>query len=145
MTFNTAIAAVMELLNDAGKFEVASEGDRAVMQEVLETAVLVLAPITPHIGHELWEALGHEEPVVNAEWPVADETAMKEDRIELVIQVNGKAALAAECGRQCGQGIIGGHGAGGRECPALHRGYDHSQGDCCARQAGECGCKIEGS
>jgi len=90
MTFNTAIAAVMELLNDAGKFEVASEGDRAVMQEVLETAVLVLAPITPHIGHELWEALGHEEPVVNAEWPVADETAMKEDRIELVIQVNGK-------------------------------------------------------
>ncbi|TDT43273.1 leucyl-tRNA synthetase [Halospina denitrificans] len=90
MTFNTAIAAVMELLNDAGKFEVTSEGDRAVMQEVLETAVLVLAPITPHIGHELWEALGHQEPVVNAQWPVADEAAMKEDRIELVVQVNGK-------------------------------------------------------
>ena len=90
MTFNTAIAAVMELLNDAGKFEVVSDGDRAVIQEVLETAVLVLAPITPHICHELWESLGHPEAIVNAQWPVPDEAAMKEDRIELVVQVNGK-------------------------------------------------------
>ena len=90
MTFNTAIAAVMELLNEAGRFEVESGGDRAVMQEVLETAVLVLAPIAPHICHELWEALGHRDPVVNAAWPVADEALMQQDRIELVVQVNGK-------------------------------------------------------
>ena len=90
LTFNTAIAAVMELLNDAGKFDVSDDQDRALMQETLETAVRVLAPVTPHICHELWQALGHEQPVVDAQWPVADESAMKEDRIELVVQVNGK-------------------------------------------------------
>ncbi|WP_077530610.1 leucine--tRNA ligase [Vreelandella utahensis] len=90
LTFNTAIAAVMELLNDAGRFDVRNDGDRAVMQEVLETAVLVLAPVAPHITHELWQALGHDTPVVDAEWPVADESLMKQDSIELVVQVNGK-------------------------------------------------------
>ncbi|MGM0434803.1 MAG: leucine--tRNA ligase [Pseudomonadota bacterium] len=90
LTFNTAIAAVMELLNDAGRFEIRDDGDRAVMQEVLETAVLVLAPVAPHIAHELWQALGHDTPVVDAEWPVADDSLMKQDSIELVVQVNGK-------------------------------------------------------
>ncbi|XOZ34953.1 leucine--tRNA ligase [Halomonadaceae bacterium KBTZ08] len=90
LTFNTAIAAVMELLNEAGRFEVRGDGDRAVIQEVLETAVLVLAPVAPHITHELWQALGHDTAVVDAQWPVADESLMKEDQIELVVQVNGK-------------------------------------------------------
>ena len=90
MTFNTAIAAVMELLNDAGRFEIRNDGDRAVMQEVLETAVRVLAPVAPHIGHELWQALGHETALVDADWPEADESLMKQDSIELVVQVNGK-------------------------------------------------------
>ena len=90
LTFNTAIAAVMELLNDAGRFEIRNDGDRAVMQEVLETAVLVLAPVAPHITHELWQALGYTTAVVDAEWPVADENLMKQDSIELVVQVNGK-------------------------------------------------------
>ena len=90
LTFNTAIAAVMELLNEAGRFEIRNNGDRAVMQEVLETAVLVLAPVAPHIAHELWQALGHDTPVVDAGWPEADESLMKQDSIELVVQVNGK-------------------------------------------------------
>ncbi len=90
MTFNTAIAAVMELLNDAGKLEVREAQDRAVLQEALETAVLVLAPVTPHISHVLWQKLGHETPVVDASWPQADESALKQDQIELVVQVNGK-------------------------------------------------------
>ncbi|NVJ65543.1 MAG: leucine--tRNA ligase, partial [Gammaproteobacteria bacterium] len=89
-TFNTAIAAVMELLNLAAKSEESSEQDRAVMQEALETAVLLLSPITPHICTELWAALGHETDVVNADWPVADNAAMVQDEKLIIVQVNGK-------------------------------------------------------
>ncbi len=89
-TFNTAIAAVMELLNALGKFTETDEAAKAVRQEVLEFAVLMLAPITPHICHELWQQLGHETPVVNADWPAIDEEALKQDKIELMVQVNGK-------------------------------------------------------
>lgn len=89
-TFNTAIAAVMELLNALGKFTETDEAAKAVRQEVLEFAVLMLAPITPHICHELWQQLGHENPVVNADWPAVDEEALKQDKIELMVQVNGK-------------------------------------------------------
>ncbi|WP_111655900.1 leucine--tRNA ligase [Isoalcanivorax indicus] len=89
-TFNTAIAAVMELSNDMGRFTVDSDNDRAVMQESLEAAVLLLAPIVPHICHALWQALGHDEAVVDAAWPRHDESALVKDTIELVVQVNGK-------------------------------------------------------
>jgi leucyl-tRNA synthetase len=89
-TFNTAIAAVMELMNAIGKLNDDSEQARAVVQESLELVVLMLAPITPHISHTLWHALGHEEAVVNARWPEIDEAAMKQDKIELMVQVNGK-------------------------------------------------------
>ncbi|MEX1200990.1 MAG: leucine--tRNA ligase [Methylophaga sp.] len=89
-TFNTAIAAVMELLNALGKFTETDEAALAVRQEVLEFAVLMLAPITPHICHVLWQQLGHENAVVNADWPVVEEEALKQDKIELMVQVNGK-------------------------------------------------------
>jgi leucyl-tRNA synthetase len=89
-TFNTAIAAVMELMNAIGKLNDDSEQGRAVVQESLELVVLMLAPITPHISHTLWQALGHDEAVVNARWPEIDEAAMKQDKIELMVQVNGK-------------------------------------------------------
>ena len=89
-TFNTAIAAVMELSNDVGRFTPASDNDRAVVQEALDAAVLLLAPIVPHICHTLWQALGHDEPVVVAPWPSHDESALSKDTIELVVQVNGK-------------------------------------------------------
>ena len=89
-TFNTAIAAVMELLNALGKFTETDKAATAVRQEVLEFAVLMLAPITPHICHVLWQQLGHENAVVNADWPVVDEAALKQDKIELMVQVNGK-------------------------------------------------------
>lgn len=89
-TFNTAIAAVMELLNALGKFIETDAAATAVRQEVLEFAVLMLAPITPHICHVLWQQLGHENAVVNADWPVVDEAALKQDKIELMVQVNGK-------------------------------------------------------
>jgi leucyl-tRNA synthetase len=90
-TFNTAIAAVMELLN-----EIAKRGERstptglAVEREALEAAVLLLAPVVPHASHALWRALGHDTPVIDAPWPRADESAMQRSHIELVLQVNGK-------------------------------------------------------
>ncbi len=90
-TFNTAIAAVMELCNALGKAQAdTSDAGRAVMQEGLETAVLILAPITPHLCHRLWLELGHERAVVDAAWPQADEQALVRDEVALVVQVNGK-------------------------------------------------------
>ncbi|AOU99714.1 leucine--tRNA ligase [Acidihalobacter yilgarnensis] len=88
--FNTTIAANMELLNELGRFEDRSAPGRAVMQEALEAMVLMLAPIVPHASHALWAALGHQGPVVEAAWPVMDETALIQDTQTLVVQVNGK-------------------------------------------------------
>ncbi|MBI1194816.1 MAG: leucine--tRNA ligase, partial [Gammaproteobacteria bacterium] len=89
-TFNTAIAAVMELVNALYRFEDDSEQGRAVVQEALEVAVLVLAPIVPHVCERLWRLLGHEGFVVDTRWPVVDEGALHQDVIEVVVQVNGK-------------------------------------------------------
>ncbi len=89
-TFNTAIAAVMELLNALYKFEDETPQGRAVMQEALEAAVLLLAPVIPHVAHSLWQQLGHSDAAVAAPWPVADEAALVKDSVELVVQVNGK-------------------------------------------------------
>lgn len=89
-TFNTAIAAVMELLNAVNKLNDTSEQGLAVVKEALEVAVLALAPITPHVSHKLWIALGHNEPVIDAQWPQVDEKALEKSSLEIVIQVNGK-------------------------------------------------------
>lgn len=88
--FNTAIAQVMTLMNVLEKAPQASEQDRALMQEGLEAVALLLAPITPHISHELWHRLGHQGAVIDAGWPAVDESALVQDSIVLVIQVNGK-------------------------------------------------------
>ena len=89
-TFNTAIAAVMELMNAVSKVKDTSEQARAVVQEALEKTILMLSPITPHISHELWNALGHEEAIVTVAWPEIDESALVQDKVELMVQVNGK-------------------------------------------------------
>ncbi|PRI65466.1 Leucine--tRNA ligase [Haemophilus influenzae] len=89
-TFNTAIAAVMELMNKLTKASLDSEQDRAVMAEALSAVVRMLYPITPHICFELWQALGNESAIDTAEWVKADETAMVEDEKLIVVQVNGK-------------------------------------------------------
>lgn len=88
--FNTAIAQVMTLMNVLEKAPQGTEQDRALVQEGLETVTLLLAPITPHISHELWNRLGHADPVIDAGWPVLDESALVQDSLQLVIQVNGK-------------------------------------------------------
>ncbi|MEN7343749.1 MAG: leucine--tRNA ligase [Pseudomonadota bacterium] len=89
-TFNTAIAGVMELLNQVTSTNVDSAAGQRVRQEALETAVLLLSPIVPHITHELWHALGHDNAIVDERWPSVDAEALVRDEIEIVVQVNGK-------------------------------------------------------
>ena len=88
--FNTAIAQVMTLMNVLEKAATASEQDRALLQEGLETVALMLAPITPHISHELWQRLGKQGAIIDAQWPKVDESALVQDSLTLVVQVNGK-------------------------------------------------------
>jgi leucyl-tRNA synthetase len=91
-TFNTAIAATMELLNAVTRFADTHDdnNDRLVIQEALETAILMLAPIVPHFCHALWIHLGHDEAVMNSSWPQVDRSALTETSITVVLQVNGK-------------------------------------------------------
>ena len=89
-TFNTAIAAAMELLNAVNRFEADSDNARAAEREALEAIVLSLSPIVPHICHALWESFGHEEALVDRTWPAVDESARQRDLVEMVVQVNGK-------------------------------------------------------
>ncbi|MFQ3291849.1 class I tRNA ligase family protein, partial [Reinekea sp.] len=91
-TFNTAIAKVMELINTVNRFE----GSSAVVREALETAVLVLSPIAPHICQELWLQLGHDDLVIDAQWPVLDKSALVKDTLLYVVQVNGKVRAKLE-------------------------------------------------
>jgi len=89
-TFNTAIAAVMELLNAVGKFDDNSAQGKAVCREALESAVLLLSPIVPHASHSLWLALGNTSVIIDTPWPKVDEAALASDSVELMVQVNGK-------------------------------------------------------
>jgi leucyl-tRNA synthetase len=90
-TFNTAIAAVMELINALAKFDDDSAMGRAVLQEAWEAVTLLLDPITPHIAHALWQALGHAETLIeDRPFPQADPAALVRDTVTLAVQVNGK-------------------------------------------------------
>ena len=88
--FNTAIAAVMELVNALGKAGQGTPEDRAVMQEGLETCTLLLAPIVPHCTESMWNALGHTGALSAARWPQADPAALVREEVEVVVQVNGR-------------------------------------------------------
>jgi len=91
--FNTAISAVMELVNALYQFPRPAAGDRlalAVVRETVEAVILLLAPIVPHITEELWSALGRTETLADMAWPVFDHAVASEEVITIVIQVNGK-------------------------------------------------------
>jgi leucyl-tRNA synthetase len=88
--FNTAIAAVMELLNAVQRFPAATPQGCAVRQEALALAVLILSPITPHVCHALWLALGHTQPLIDERWPVPESQALVQETHAIVVQVNGK-------------------------------------------------------
>jgi leucyl-tRNA synthetase len=89
-TFNTAIAAVMELLNALAKYTPSTALDRSVMQEALDIAVLALSPIIPHVTHAMWRELGHRTALIDEPWAVVDAAALATSTIEVVVQVNGK-------------------------------------------------------
>ena len=90
-SFNTAIAALMELLNHVSKFDDMSEQGRAVRHEALQAMVLLLNPVTPHVCHQLWQVLGHPETLLeDVPFPQADPAALVRDAVTLAVQVNGK-------------------------------------------------------
>ncbi len=89
-SFNTAIAALMELSNTLGKFVATDESSMAVRAESINVILKALSPITPHICHYLWNALGNETAIINEAWPIVDETALAQDEVQIIVQVNGK-------------------------------------------------------
>ena len=89
-TFNTAVAASMELLNAVNRYDDSSDAGRAVVNEALEAAILMLSPMVPHICHALWATLGHKAALIDVPWPQVDASALEADEIEMVVQVNGK-------------------------------------------------------
>jgi leucyl-tRNA synthetase len=99
-SFNTAIAAVMELSNAINRFEDDSPQGRGVRREAIEAMVVMLSPMVPHVCHALWQCLGHEEAIIDRPWPSVDAAALAQDRLEIVVQVNGKlrgrVAVAAD-------------------------------------------------
>jgi leucyl-tRNA synthetase len=100
-SFNTAIAALMELLNHVAKFDDMSEQGRAVRHETLQTMVLLLNPVTPHVCHHLWQVLGNAETLLeDVPFPQADPAALVRDAVTLAVQVNGKLRGTIEVGVQ---------------------------------------------
>jgi len=89
-TFNTAIASMMELYNEANRFDDRSNEGFAVQHEAFSALVRLLSPFTPHITHQLWAELGFASALIDEAWPEVDEEALVRDAIPLVIQVNGK-------------------------------------------------------
>ncbi len=104
-TFNTAVAAVMELVNSINRFidrnpvdgdQPDAVGNNTVVHEAYDIIVRVLAPIAPHFSHALWRHLGHDNPVIDARWPAIDGQALQTDSIQIVVQVNGKLRARLE-------------------------------------------------
>ncbi len=107
-SFNTAIAALMELLNHVAKFDDASDQGRAVRHEALEAMVLLLNPVTPHVSHALWQVLGHPEQLIeDVPFPKPDPAALVRDSVTLAVQVNGKLRgtidIAPDAGREAAE------------------------------------------
>ncbi|WP_019894488.1 leucine--tRNA ligase [Hydrogenovibrio halophilus] len=107
--FNTAIAAMMELVNDLARFEDDSAPSRALMQEAMEALVVMLSPVMPHACQALWETLGHAPSgglLLDAVWPQVDQSALVKDEIELMVQVNGKLRGQIEVDKDTDQASI---------------------------------------
>lgn len=88
--FNTAIASLMELINEMYKYKELDTKDNGIIKEGIETIITILAPFTPHMGEELWQMIGKEGSIFDISWPKFDESALVKDEVEVVVQVNGK-------------------------------------------------------
>ena len=102
-TFNTAIAAVMELVNEVSAFSVNDELDRQVIKEAIESILLLLSPIVPHICHQLWLDINHDQPIIDAQWPKFDLSLLKSETSLIVVQVNGKLRAKLEVDASIGE------------------------------------------
>ena len=89
-TFNTAIAAVMELVNELNAFEINDDVDKKVVKEAIKAIILLLSPIVPHICNRLWLDLGYDSSIIDESWPTHNPELMVQENVEIVIQVNGK-------------------------------------------------------
>jgi leucyl-tRNA synthetase len=89
-SFNTAISTLMELNNNLSRFYDVSEQGMAVRKEAIEIMIKALNPITPHLSHHLWHCMGHDDAMIDVLWPEVDESALKQDEVQIVVQVNGK-------------------------------------------------------
>jgi len=106
-TFNTAIAAVMELSNDISRLaDRSSPQSLAVEREAIETAIRLLNPITPHICHTLWKILGHTQDILEAGWPKVDEQALTRSSVTVVVQINGKVRAQLDAPVDCDQNTL---------------------------------------
>jgi leucyl-tRNA synthetase len=99
--FNKAVALVRELSNALEAFQPETEADRGLLREALETVVLLLGPMTPHLAEELWQRLGHERFLADTRWPEADPAWTTADTVVIAVQVNGKRRAELELPRGC--------------------------------------------
>ncbi len=104
--FNTVVSAVMELVKTLGQFSPADDNERAVVTEALQTALLVISPIAPHLAHELWPLTGGAGAIVEQAWPEVDDTALSQAVVEMVVQVNGKVRAKIEIAADAEQATI---------------------------------------
>ena len=96
--FNTAIASLMELINEMYKYKELDTRNDGIIKEGIETIVTILAPFTPHVGEELWQMIGKEGSIFDISWPQFDESALVKDEVEVVVQINGKVRAKLSVG-----------------------------------------------
>jgi leucyl-tRNA synthetase len=88
--FNTVVSGCMKLFNELSSYSIETEEDKFFIHSSMSILLRLLAPITPHLTHYLWQQLGFEKAIIDANWPKVDKSALKTDEVEYVVQVNGK-------------------------------------------------------
>jgi len=89
-SFNTAVAAIMELFNELSPYVARDDADDALLRQAVDSLILILSPFTPFVCEELWQRTGHEDSILDQSWPSYEDAALEEDTVEVPIQVNGK-------------------------------------------------------
>jgi len=89
-SFNTAVAAIMELFNELSPYITREDADDRLLREAVDSMILILSPFTPFVCEELWQRTGHQDSILDQAWPSYQEEALEEDTVEIPVQVNGK-------------------------------------------------------
>jgi leucyl-tRNA synthetase len=122
LKFNTAIAALMELINGLSRALEEKTASKIVCEQTLETLLQLLHPMAPHVTEELWERRGHSESLLDSEWPEHDERKLRTERIQLVVQVDGKLRDRVEVEAEAGEAEVR------QAALESHRVQEHLQG-----------------